>query len=365
MTSRLSASLQNLVKVVGTTAALLSISCVEGIERRSQLNDHWGLIGDFVFMRRSHSSNQILAEDSRKIRPGCLCDFTVLSTKELINDMGFEPGFRVGAIYRLDAKRSFEANCLYLQPWEAHKEREADGTLLYPFHSGSVNTLVILDNDPAIQNGKDFTNDYFDADRVKAEYHAHFWDLEFNYWRHLSQRWINYFSLSAIFGLRYFHYNERLSDAFYKRPPPPASDLQKSNYNIRTKNDMFGAQVGLDLQLNPLPYFSWEFITKFGFMMDHGQQRTLLRDVDNTVVLRHFNRQKWQNGIFADCMALIEFYFKDHINLHGGYQFLYFSGIATAEDQLSQKITSDAGKAVHTHGVAIIHGLFVGLMISF
>ncbi len=352
---------------IGTSLFLFSASLLGAIERRTQLNDHWGVVGDFVYMRRSHSSDKPLAADIRKIRNDCVCDFTVLTTKDLINEMGFEPGYRVGLIYRENAKMSFEANFLYLQPWEAEKEVEArhHGSLIYPFTFGRRDLRLTLEHDPAIQRGGEFTEDFFLADKAKAQYEAHFWDLEFNYWYNVSPRWVNYFGLSTIFGLRYFHYNESLEDAFFNRQSPVNPTHSRSDYNIWTKNDMFGVQVGLNLQLNPLPYFSWEFGAKFGFMMDHGRQRTLLRDEDNTVTIWHYNRQKWQDGIFGDAMALLEFYFKDHINIHAGYQFLYFSGIVTAEDQLVRKVGGNAGKSVRSHGVAMIHGLFAGLMISF
>jgi hypothetical protein len=338
------------------------------VERITQLNDHWGVYGDFVYMRRAHSSDKPLADDLRKVRSDCICDFTVLDTKQLINKMGFEPGYRVGAIFRANAKSSFEANFLYLHPWEAKKEVEArheGDTLIYPFTFGKRDRTLILEHDPAILRGEAFTRDFFRANRAIGKYKAQFWDAELNYWWNVSPRWINYFGLSTIFGLRYFHYNEDLKDTFYKRPSPENPPGSHSDYRIKTYNHAYGAQVGFNLQLNPLPYFSWEFGAKFGFMMDDGKQKTHLRDQNNHVSLWDSSSQRWQDGVFGDAMALLEFYFKEHINVHAGYQFLYLSGIATAEDQLVRRVSGNSGKTIHTHGVAMIHGLFAGLTVSF
>lgn len=128
---------------------------------------------------------------------------------------------------------------------------------------------------------------------------------------------------------------------------------------------MYGAQIGFNLQLNPLPYFSWEFGAKFGFMMDDCKAHTHLRDENNTATIWNHKNHRWQDGIFGDAMALFEFHFLNHVNIHAGYQFLYFSGIATAEDQLVREITGNAGKKMRSHGVAMMHGLFAGIMISF
>ncbi len=305
------------------------------------LNDHWNITGEFVYMRRQHSSDKTIANDfdKRRFCGGCT-DFSVLTTKDLINDQSFEPGFRVGVVYKYNPKMSFEANFLWVAQWSEKQEVKGDRSLYFGFKD------------------VDYRGDYFRADEASGEYDTQFWTSEVNYWRHWTPRHVDYFSLSGIFGLRYFHFNEGL-DISYHKPP------DKSNYKIHTKSDAFGLQAGLDFQVNPTRTFSWEIFAKFGLMMDHVEQKQFLRDLNNTETLRHLKRQKWQNGCFADVAALLAFQFKDHINLHAGYELIYLSSVATAEMQISKRLTSGAGKNIEPNGAVYIHGLFAGMIISF
>ena len=81
--------------------------------------------------------------------------------------------------------------------------------------------------------------------------------------------------------------------------------------------------------------------------------------------MRHLKRQKWQNGCFVDVATWFAFQFKDHINMHGGYQMIFLSSVCAAEDQISKRLSSGAGKEINPNGTVIIHGLFAGMIISF
>ena len=305
------------------------------------LNDHWNITGDFVYMRRQHSTGKTVVYDLDKVRYcGHCTDFSVLRTKGLINEQGFEPGFRVDVVYRNNPKMSLEANFLWVADWDGQKERKGNESLLFGFKD------------------IDYDGDYIFADEAKGDYGTDFWTAEANYWRHWTPRDVDFFSLSGIFGLRYFHFNESLVIT-YINPP------DKSHYKIHTKSDAFGVQAGLDLQVNPTKTVTWEIFGKFGLMMDHEEQKQLLKDLNDTETLRNFKRQKWQNGCFVDVATWFRFQFKDHINLHAGYQMIFLSSVATAEDQISRRLTSGAGKEIDTNGYAIIHGLFAGMTISF
>ncbi len=313
------------------------------------LNDHWNLLGDFVYMRRQYSNAKNLVNETNKVRICGKCsDFSVLRTNDLINDEEFNPGFRVALTYRNNPKMSLEGNFLWVAPWSADKEVHAKPTVA----GGKKDFLFFGFKDP------DYDGDYTKASEAKVKYDTQFWTAEANYWRHWTPRHVDYFSLSGILGLRYFHFNEGLNISYF-RPP------DRSHYIIHTKSDAFGIQGGLDFQVNPTRTFSWEIFAKFGFMMDHEQQKQLLRDINDTVTLRNLKRQKWQDGCFADVAAWFAFQFKDHINLHGGYEMIYLSSICAAEDQMSRRLTSGAGKEIDTDGTAIIHGLFAGMIISF
>jgi hypothetical protein len=320
------------------TIAPISLAAAD---HHSNLNDHWNLFGDFVYMRRADIHNHTLVKDSNKPQcPGQCPNFTVIDNDDLVNDFGFEPGYRVGMTYMPTPRNSFELNFLYLQPWHGEKKKHGDQSLSFPFSHA------------------DYSHDFTDADEAHAFYTSHFWDLEFNFWRHFNPRRVDYFCLSGIVGMRYFHWDEAFKLSMINPP-------DKSTYNIHTQNRMFGLQAGFDFQSNPMHWFSWEFFAKAGFFANHTQQKQFLGDLDNTITLRHSERQKRTVGVYADVAAFLGFQCFEHWNLRAGYEAMFFSGLALAPEQISKRVTSSAGKKDRTNGNAIIHGLFVGLVWSF
>jgi hypothetical protein len=305
------------------------------------LNDHWNLNGEFVYLRRQHSSAKPFVNQSDKVRVCGKCtDYTVLKTNTLINDEWFEPGYRVGIAYRPNARISLEANFLWVAEWEGEKQKEGDGTLFFGFKDSS------------------YTGDYIDADEAKGNYNTQFWTGEANCWCHWTPRFVDFFSLSGIFGFRYFHFNEGLDITYEK-------STDKSHYKIHTKNDSYGAQIGLDLQVNPMRHFSWETSAKFGLMMTAEKQKQVLRDLDDTEILQQGSRHKWQNGCFIDLAAWLAYQVFTHLNVHVGYEMLFLSSVATAEDQIRKQLNTEAAKKIDPNGAVIIHGLFGGVILSF
>ncbi|HEY2810906.1 MAG TPA: hypothetical protein VGJ00_05915 [Rhabdochlamydiaceae bacterium] len=306
------------------------------------IEHHWNIMADAVFMRRSEIHDKPLVKDQNKLRK---CDddcnnFTVISTEGLVKHFHFDPGFRVGLLYSENVKNSFEAIFLWVQPWDAHLRASDKNSLFFPFNNSS------------------YAFDYFQADEAHAKYDSRFWDIELNYWHHFSPRHVDYFSLSGTVGLRYFHLNEAFKLTFLKPP-------DKSDYSIHTENDVFGVQMGLNLEMTPTSRISWDFTAKVGATANRAKQRNLLRDLNNTLTLRRYERQKWQRGLFADLIAQAGYQFKEPLNLHAGYEFIVLSGVALAPEQVERDTGGGAGKEVYTDGFVFIHGFYIGATLSF
>ncbi len=307
-----------------------------------RFNAHWELLGDFVFMRRADVHNKTLVKDpDKKQKCTDICpNFTAIDTSDLVNDFDFAPGYRVGLTYMADAVNGFEWNFLYLQPWHGDKKERGDADLSFPFSDAN------------------FDKDFHDASVAGAEYESHFWDLEFNYWCYFTPRRIDYFSFSGIAGLRYFHWDEEFELKMFNPP-------DRSSYNVETENRIFGVQLGLDLQWNPTHWLSWDIFAKVGGMVNHCEQETFLGDLDNTVELHDFHKQKREIGIFTDVAAEFAIHFNPHLNFHAGYQCMFFSGLALAPEQISKRASKHAGDRVYDDGKALIHGMFAGLIFTF
>lgn len=306
--------------------------------------ERFNVYGDFLYMQRSEDHNTAIVKDSHKHQNPCKCpDHTVIDTDDLVHDFEFEPGYRVGFTITPGSRNSIEGNYFHLQPWSGDKK-------VYGHHGH--NSLSF----PFTKSG--YSNDFTHARAAKAEYWSHLWGAELNYWRNFTPRRVNYFALAGIAGLRYFHWDESFKLSMTKPP-------DKSTYSIHTKNRIYGAQIGLDFQMNPMHWLSWEFFGKVGLAGNDTDQRQYLGDRDDRVTLRHSDSDEWEMLFFSDVAAQLGFHFLRYFTVRVGYQMMFFSGLSLATDQISKKVGSHAGKKDDTHGNAIVHGVFGGLVFGF
>jgi hypothetical protein len=265
----------------------------------------------------------------------------VLNVGKVQNMMRFEPGLRAILTYRSSFKNSFEFSAFRLEEWSGKRVVHGKRSLSFPFHR------------------LDYTEDYVRANKAVAVYKSQLCGAEANYWHHAESRRSDYFALSGIAGFRYFKLNESFDLSFYNNRD------ERSDYTVHTDNDMYGAQVGFNLQLNPTRWYFWDLTTKLGGAFDYAEQKSHLRDQHNSVTLRNFRHHHWVGLFFTDVLAGLTIHVKDYFRVRVGYEFMFFSKAALAPTQLSKGTTPTAGHNVMTGGHPIIHGLYAGLGIGF
>ncbi len=301
-------------------------------------NHHWSVLGEFVYMRRSEIHNHTIVKDANKTQCDNRCpNFEVMNSKQLVNDFEYEPGYRVGLSYMPNPRLSLEGNFLWVSEWTARKVDHGDQSLSFPFKN------------------VDFVQDFANASEAIGVYKSNFWDAELNYWDHFTPRNVDYFALSGIAGLRYFHLYETFQITMVKPP-------DRSTYHLHTKNHIGAIQVGLDLQVNPMRWLTWDVLAKVGFMVDWTKTNSVVRDSNNQVKLSEGEKHKTQVGVFADVAAQIGFNLASWLNIHLGYDMIFFSGLALAPEQINKKSNTTKHR---TDGTAIIHGLYTGFTVSF
>jgi hypothetical protein len=317
--------------------------------------NHVEILGEFVYLRRARIHSHSIVEDKTKRQccttntstnvTTCCPNFEVIDTKDLVRRFWFEPGFRVGLTWHIDRKDSLEARYTWVADWDAQKTAKGNrNTLFFPFDDAS------------------YTNNFFHAYKARAKYNSRLRDAELNYWRHLSPRYVNYFSVSGISGFRYSEIKESFKVKFFK---DENGVTQESDYRIHTKNHLYGFQIGGNLQWNPLRELSWEATVKGGLMANDATQKTFLGDFNNTVVLRNFHSHRWNPTWLAEALISVAYNPLCYLNIHAGYQFLYYSGIALAPEQISKRTRHHPGQRVYVNGDPMYHGLFAGIVLSF
>lgn len=328
-------------RFVATTLILFAVSELSAHDDWS-LNNHWNVAADFVYLKRNGLHGKHIVSDSNK--PASLTDpddnFSVMSTKRLVRSFEFEPGFRLTASYTKNKKSTVEATFMTVHEWEGKRTVCGNHSLSFPF------------------NNPNYTHDFNMADKAKAVYRSKFYNAELNYWRHFTPRRGDYFSLSGIIGARYMQLNEKFNLTFYKGD-------DTSHYRIRTRDHLYGLQVGLDLMVNPTVCISWEFVGKVGPALNHSEQHTFLSDDNDMTTLRKFRKKKFNAVFFADVEGILTFQWTAHVNLHAGYKFMYLNGVVLAPEQIDKKTSAHSGKRVHDGGVIYIHGLTAGVNFGF
>jgi hypothetical protein len=153
-------------------------------------------------------------------------------------------------------------------------------------------------------------------------------------------------NFSVIFGLRYMNVEEdyqlmSIDDA-------GASDI--GIYDVKTRNYMFGPQIGGTWKSNTGKRFNYGVNGKVGVLFNSYDVNS--RVINNSIEAfkRQENEEGWSSvvevGFFGNMRVT------DNWGIRGGYEFLMINGAALAIDQLPG--TTNVGSSIY-------HGPFVGI----
>jgi hypothetical protein len=165
---------------------------------------------------------------------------------------------------------------------------------LLEFNQGPKNSIEAVytglfkwsNKDSAINAGSNFYVSmlpYYSKDWTNFNYFQYHYKSEFNsgelsYWRHVTPRYVDYFSFSWLLGLRYIDFRDSMSILNEK-------ELAVNAAQVKAVNQMYGAQAGLDFQCNPSRKMTWALQVKGGAYADFVSRKTVFYDEGNTVLL--------------------------------------------------------------------------------
>jgi hypothetical protein len=302
---------------------------------------YWEFLTDFVYMQRSHTKDQTLVFDPPR------CDDTCsskkgesLNVKDLARGFGFEPGLQVALSYVQDPTSLYEAGFVYVWEWSNTKTKTSE-----------TSSLIVPFKDPT------FTRDFYQVSKVQAYYSSQFYTVDLNYWKAFSTTRYSYLALSGCGGLRFASLHEKFSLTAFEQE-------SFGEYDIKTKNDLIGLQLGFAFQINAVKGFHWDLEGQAGVGLNRIDVNSYLSDQSNTVQLRNFSKQDWQNVIFATATGGFGYRVLPNLDIHGGYEMLYFCGLAIAPEQID---TSSRTRSLHIdrNGYVIVNGIYVGFLFSF
>lgn len=187
--------------------------------------------------------------------------------------------------------------------------------------------------------------DYVNAANIDIGYRSDLDSLEIN--RHFgspqSTTWLagfRYISLDEIFNMR-------------------STAAQTSNYGIRTKNDLFGLQLGAHWQYDLGRGVSVGVLGKGGVYYAERNQSIDFRDNGNVATLVYRNEG---NGaaFVGELDANITWHVFHWLALRGGFQYFWFQSVALAPEQFQGTLAGIAARPTPVDGGFDAYGGYLG-----
>lgn len=234
--------------------------------------------------------------------------------------------------------------------------------IYYGFHHWQTSATATMGN-PEVDVpflGADFSingvlrpiSDFDGAQSVTAIYASELHNFEANHW------FTNGRTLQPLLGFRYFD----LDEDFDLR----ATDTgDTSDYLIDANNHLVGIQTGLRYDRQACPRFNWNVLGKAGVYANFVSQDTLLRDDNNTVLIRDFTNRQEDVAFIAEFGVNLRYAITRRIELTGGYLLVFVDGLALAPEQLDFSTSATAGSGLNSDGDLFLNGGYAGVRITF
>lgn len=201
-------------------------------------------------------------------------------------------------------------------------------------------------------------NNFFFADVVNVDYRSELHNFEANFpcccccynCDGTAGRSVEWFG-----GFRYVNFKERFSLL--------SIDFQESStlYDIRTKNDLYGAQIGTRVRRQS-GRWGFEATGKAGiFANDASQDTGALIDFPNFQVRPARSADETDVAFLGDVNFTVIYQLNSTWNLRTGYNLMWIDGVALAPDQLDFTNTATSGTQLTNNGSVFFHGVSAGL----
>lgn len=282
---------------------------------------------DVLWLSRNHAVSKTVAVT---LPPASQA---VLNASDASLSGDFQPGALLTWGRRLDLVSAFEITFFGFNTWQNSAQTTGAADLSLP------GTLPLL------------TRDYIFADKIHIDYESSIYNAEANYTQTIA-------GLKLLTGFRYV----RLNESFDLNSTVALQNGQNSSsdYLIRAKNNLMGGQIGIgfDSQWDRLTV---DMLTKWGVYANVAEQNTLMKDFNNTVVIRNFQDHTTAVSVLGEIQLNASYRIFDWLSIRGGYRFMWINNLALAPNQLDFGTGPTAGASVDAHDYLYIHGVNVGL----
>lgn len=284
----------------------------------------WWLSADALFLDRTQHNNQpIVLDEDNNLAP-------VLTGSNLA--FGIAAGPRLATGLTWNSGHTAELVYFGLNNWSTTAVATGNNNLSIPGDLGLA------------------TFDFFAADRMDVTYGSTIQNVEANLWTPFgAYEWLT--------GFRHFSVLEDFTIASFD------TDTYQSDYQIHTNNQLYGGQLGVRRRWN-WDWFSLAPEAKFGLFGNANNQHSLVRDLDNSIVLRDAQASSSTVSSLSELRLIGDTAITKNLKFTFGYNLIWLTGIAQAPYQTDFTYTATSSQFVDDSHSIFLHGANAGLNLS-
>jgi hypothetical protein len=326
----------------------------------------WYVGAGWLYLKRDRGDAQALSFDG--------ADPNNILVTSRPNDYEWEPGFEVTLGYCCCCDMAFEATY-----WGINEQDGSTQQIATAQASGTLNTL--LDFGALTLNGVpvgDLYNTTTGSHLVVRD--SRFHSVEFNLIHEICGDGVcqagrglwgcghgcghgcgtcTCWNCTWLLGLRYFQYYDNLMYATSDDNETFEFDAGEAYYGIAVDNHLIGGQIGARIDYNLGQAVSLYAMPKIGLYGNHITHDSRINTLGDEALNVHSSKN--DVAFLAQLDLGVDFWLTDHWKFYGGYRAVAISGVANAEEQMSQVVSVADISNIDSSGEVIVHGAFAGL----
>lgn len=283
----------------------------------------WDVSVEAIWLKRENMPSNLVMTSYGSVGAGITEADVALETDDL-GSFDYSPGFRLSATKIVGPGTNVEVGYFGATNW-ASTARVTAANFLYSVLSDFGEQF-----DPVGFVQTDI------ADLHRISYSSDLNSLEVN----LRRRFVSpdcWLHTSALMGVRYVRIEEDFThqtkvQRVDRTVQPPDLILAGMDYQVKTKNDLIGYQLGGDFWACILPAWKFGGDLKGGIYGNHARQKTYI-DTGGIPLLEADGVT--QVSFTGEANLWLVYHITSRMTLRGGYQFLYISSIALAPENFN------------------------------
>lgn len=171
--------------------------------------------------------------------------------------------------------------------------------------------------------------------------------------------------MSYLYGIRFMQVNETFrfhsegQTNTYVGDTLISSDNYAGDYDIMTRNNLLGLQVGADMMFRQCRW-AWGVRSKVGAFVNFSNQISTIVSPDLTRIGdNELSAAKHEASLIGEVGFTATYKFRPNLMGRAGYDFMWVTGLALAPEQL-QFVPSPVNM-INTNGTTFYHGISLGL----